>query len=216
MDRGRQCALRNAARARRRSRHRAARPRAGSAGARSNAARRRRSARRPRSAAVAEMGHHAAGALLECIQASAAVIAVRRERIAQQPVDPLPGSQHLRTCPVRDHAARGIEDLPRRDRRRRDRAVSRPSAREPGDQFGLRHDPGAAAGKLARRRARICRRPSRAARSIIPASRPLIEPPTIRARRWARRCGIKCPAISHHANVLYCIVTIITGGTPWP
>ena len=76
------------------------------------------------------------------------MIALRRERIAQHAVDALPGGQHLRAFDRGRGAAVAVEDLAR-GHGDAEIAGIEPERVEPRDQFGLRHDAGAAAGELA-------------------------------------------------------------------
>ena len=93
------------------------------------------------------MSADAAIVLHECLEPAPAVIALRRERIAQQAVNALPGGQHLRTCDRAGHVAVAVEQLTRRDLHAEIAHVEAQRG-QPRDQLGLGHDPGAAAGKL--------------------------------------------------------------------
>src|SRR5262249_61884160 len=78
----------------------------------------------------------------------AAVVAFRREGVAQHAKHPLPGGEHLRAVDPAAHAAAGIEDLPRLEL---DAEIARVEAErlEDRDQLRLGDDARAAAGQLA-------------------------------------------------------------------
>ncbi len=98
---------RAAARAKPRSRHKAAQRRAGIAGAPSSAGRRRRSGRRPPPRGRRSNGQRRRRRLCSnAVRPTPAMIALRREGIAQHAVDALPGRQHLRTFDGRGRLAR--------------------------------------------------------------------------------------------------------------
>jgi len=98
--------------------------------------------------AVAQLRAHACRGLLETDQTEAAMVALRRERVAQHAVDALPGGQYLRAGDSGGGAAVAIEDFAR-GHGNAEIACIEPERVEPRDQFGLRDDAGAAAGKLA-------------------------------------------------------------------
>src|SRR3982074_315463 len=65
--------------------------------------------------AVGEVGDHEPVGLLEGLDAAATVIALRRKRIPQRPVDALPGGQNLGTRKRARQPSGRIEDLALRD-----------------------------------------------------------------------------------------------------
>ena len=68
--------------------------------------------RRP---AIGKLREHRPFRLHEAADAAAAVVVLARKRIAQQPVDTLPGGQNLGTFEFRGHATGRIEDFAGRD-----------------------------------------------------------------------------------------------------
>ena len=87
-------------------------------------------------------------ALLEIRKPTAAVIALRRKGVAQQPVDALPGGEHLRAFDLSVSAPSRVDDLARAhgDAERVGREAERA---QPLDQLVLGNDAGAAAGQFA-------------------------------------------------------------------
>src|SRR5262249_17850414 len=81
-------------------------------------------------------------------QAAAAMIMLRRKGVAQQPIDALPGGQHLRAFDFVRQLPLRIDDLARRDVYAE--ILGRKTKRaQPLDQFVLRDDARAAPGQLA-------------------------------------------------------------------
>ena len=80
---------------------------------------------------------------------AAAVIALRRKSVAQQPVDPLPGGEHLRAIELARSAGPRASRILRVVMSTPSASVASPSAAQPLDQFVLRDDAGAAAGQFA-------------------------------------------------------------------
>ena len=99
-------------------------------------------------AAVGEVGGHRPLGLREAPDAAATVIALRRKRIPQCPIDALPRGQDLGTRARARQPAGRIEDLALRDL---DPEIGRidPQPPQRRDQIRLRDDAGAAARKLA-------------------------------------------------------------------
>jgi hypothetical protein len=116
------------------------------------------------------------------------MIVLRRKRIPQQPVKPLPGRQRLRTFGLDDNPALDIENLPRRhvDAQSDWIDIENPQS---GNHVRLRDNASAAAGKF--------------------AFDPLIDidDEAVRPQLQARSVGA-CPVMPY-------IVTTSLGGMPW-
>src|SRR5262249_1473593 len=160
--------------------------------------------------AVAEMRDHGVFSLHETADASTTVVALARERVPQSPVDPLPGGENLGTCDLAGQPAGRIQDLTGRDLD--PSAVgSIPSRRSVSIRSGCATMPAPRpASSLSTRSKTSTSQPAR--RSSNAANRPLMEPPTISARRLL--AFSLDPAISCRAQVA--IYRAKPGGMPWP
>ena len=94
------------------------------------------------------MRPHRLRARLESDKPAPAMVALGRKGIAQQPVDALPGGEHLRTRDLLGQPAGAIENLARGDGDA-ERVRLQPELAQALDQLGLRDDTGAAAGQFA-------------------------------------------------------------------
>ena len=142
------------------------------------------------------------------------MIALRRERIAQHAVDALPGGQHLRAGDGGGGAAVAVEDLAR-GHGDAEIAGIEPERVEPRDQFGLRHDAGAAAGELAAdalENIDVPAAPMQHDAGQKPAHRAADDQRAALLRHESR---FSLQPISQAAKVFY-IVTTFPGGTLWP
>src|SRR5260370_28848726 len=96
-----------------------------------------------------EMRGHAAGALLDMLERHAATVAFSRKGIAEHAKKPVPRGQRLRAFGLPDHLAGAIEHPPPAHFDAEFDVGIEPHGAEYCAQLRLRHDPGAAAGKLA-------------------------------------------------------------------
>ncbi len=160
-------------------------------------------------AAVAEPRDDRAFGLREARDSAAAVIVLRRERIAHRAVDPLPGGEHLRAFIGTGERAGGIQDLAGGDRNPEIGRIDADPAQRL-DQVGLRDDAGAAAGKLALHPLEDVDLPAGAAQQ---------QPGQQAAHGAADHQGapLACFARSRHLPpTKVAIYPPNTGGLPWP